>query len=337
MFEYMPFSYMPASLIDPLTRALGPIAVWQPSDDLVPAHMRAAAEKGLLQLHSPANVNQTQLALTIKQYASWADLHKGRSGDLTGFFRSEQETASWMQESAHAIRAQIRSAGRDESTAMESPLFQAALFLGLAHRYDQQQDALNLELRSVASLERRFGSILGADGEANRASGPGSPVDQALSDPGAYMTERRIETWARLAAGGRSAERVFFTTSRAVWESLIERLPEALPASQIDLDPGQTDHCMSEGLTELISALLQAEDPRGVTSDRIAAKPERKSGWTLLLHVLVGCPPHKALARLTQVSRGPRVPEGSAAAALNTIFGYLWIPPVPPLSLSASD
>lgn len=337
MFEYMPFSYVPEPLIDPLSRALGPIAVWQPSDDLVAAHMRAASEKGLLQLQYPADVNQSLLVLAIKQYASWADLHKGRSGDLAGFFRSEQETAAWMQESARAIRTQILSTGRDESVEVESPLFQAALFLSLAHRYDQQQDALNLELRSVASLERRFGRILGEDEEENKVSGAGSPLDQAFFDSGAYMTERRIETWARLATGGRSSERVFFTTSQAVWESLIERLPEAVPAAQIDLDPRQTGHSASEGLTELIATLLEARDPRNVTGNRMATNPEQRSAWTLLLHVLVGCAPDRALDRLMRGPSGPRVPEKSAAAPPNTVFGYLRIPPVAPRSPVASE
>jgi hypothetical protein len=330
MFEYMPFSYMPASLIDSLTRALGPVTVWQPSDDLVPAHMRAAVEKGLLYLHYPADVNQTLLALTIQQYASWADLHKGRSGDLTGFFRSEQETATGVQESTRVIRAQIRSSGRDESAAVESPQFQAALFLGLAHRYDQQQDALSLELRSVASLEQKFGRILGEDGEGNLASGR-TPVDQVF-DPGAFMTERRIEAWARVAAGGRSSERVFLTTSQAVWESLIDRLPEAVPAPHIDLDPEQMDHSVSEELTDLISTLLKAENPRGVTSRRVSMNSERRPGWRLLLHVLIGQPSHKALARITQARRAPWVPEGSLAAPSNTIFGYFRMSPDPPLS-----
>ncbi|RJQ86181.1 MAG: hypothetical protein C4519_02415 [Desulfobacteraceae bacterium] len=320
MIQYMPFSYLPESLLGVLTGLFGPIAVGQPLNALVPAHMRAAAEKGLLRLRYPAGVDQTALEGAFKSFTAWADLHKGKSGDLTGFFRSEQEQDPWGQESARHIRTQIRQAGQNTSAA-QSPLFQAALFSALAHRYDQQRDALEQDLGSVASLEQKFGKIVGEPAEPRSSLGALlAPQETAASDTGLYMTEQRIESWARLAS---PSESVLITTSPAVWQSLLERLPDSIPVLHGQFDSARPD-AGPNGFADLFAALLQAQDPRTVSTQHLALKAGEKPLVTLGLHVLAACRFPELLARFTKGSFQRQPPE-AASSPCNTVLGLLQV------------
>lgn len=325
MIQYMPLTYIPEPLVDSLTAMLGPLTVWQPLEDLLPAHMRSAAEKGVLRLRYPADVDPELLARTANAFSAWADLHHGRSGDLSGFFGSERNMAAWWQESSHCLRTQIRPSGRPEPAAVETPLFQAALFLILAHRYDQQQDDLNLELGTAADFTQKLGELLGESGAQRPAWKTDRPAaDPAAHDPAAYMTERRIQSWARLAAAEDAASAgVFITGSQAVWQSLLERLPEAVPVLQCRLDPGQGATSPPEALAALLSDLLQAQHPQSVSADRIAGNHGQRPGWALSLNVLAGRPPNEVLRRLMAASRGSRTPAPSSATSSNTVIGWL--------------
>ena len=325
MISYMPFTYVPEPLVDALSELFGTVSVYQPLDTLVPAHMRTAAEKGLLRLYSPDAVDPTLLARTLKSFTAWADLHKDRAGDLAAFFSSEPGQAAGGVETARHIRSQIREMDRN-APAHPSALLQDALFLCLAHSFDQQQDALNRELHAVASLEHRFGQILGEPEAESGPIGPALSHRHAVSvDPGHYMTDRRIVAWARLACSHPMSAPVFITTSKTVWESLCDRLPAAIPLLHGYNEPAKGSTASPARWSALFSDLLQASDPRAVSSDLITQDAAPRSGWAVSLRALIGCPPQRALAILGNVRHDPSALKPAAALPLNTIFGYLQI------------
>ena len=127
------------------------------------------------------------------------------------------------------IRSQIKNFGNDTDSATDDPVFQACLFAALAREYDAHQDALAGELADLRRMERRmFENLAGGanDDEATDmavALGAGSEG----SDRGLVMTESRIRAWAVLAGCTTPFPSACITTSRAVFDSLLDRWPAA--------------------------------------------------------------------------------------------------------------
>jgi hypothetical protein len=264
----------------------------------------------------------------ILEFTAWAALHKDRTGGLSGFFSSQQGRATWGQESARHIRSQIRGADRG-APAQQSRLIQDMLFLCLAHQYDEQQNALHGDLASMASLEHRFGQILGEPEEEKEALKPAS-IGQRYAgafDPGLYMTERRIDAWARLAAACPVAEIVYITTSRSVWESLCERLPDASTVLSGYSAAGNDTIEWPPVWASFFSEVSRARDPFAFSDRLPSTVAGHQSGWALTLHAVAGCPPTRVLSRLLKTTPESTASDSASSAPVNTLLGYLQIDP----------
>jgi hypothetical protein len=331
MIQFMPFTYLSETLVDRLTAALGPLAIWQPTAAMVPAHLRARVEQGRLHVRLPAEVDPIQLDQAVQAFNQWADLHQGKLGDLTAVFRAGQGPAVWTREAdAHQIRDQIRRRGDTASPEVNSALFQAALFLCLANAYDQQQDALTRELGSVRHLEEQFGHILGEPDDRDTSLGPAvSPSgEEKGADRGLFMTERRLHSWALLAETQIDPDRVYITTSGAVWAHLLELFPDALPVFEnqsgpVDPEARSMASFSSDELAATLTALTLSEDPRAVAMQLCGAGNVGESDDAMALRVLVGCSSRALFARIL----GKAHDDGNRASAVqpapNTVIGYL--------------
>lgn len=333
MIQFMPFTYLSETLVDRLTAALGPLAVWQPLAAMVPAHLRAMVEQGRLHVRLPAEVDPVQLDQAVQAFNQWADLHQGKRGDLTAVFRAGQVPAVWSREAdAHQIRDQIRRRGDTASPEVNSALFQAALFLCLAHAYDQQQDALTRELGSVRRLEEQFGHILGEPDDRDTSLGPAvSPSgEENGADRGLFMPERRLHSWARLAETQIDPDRVYVTTSGAVWAHLLELFPDALPvfddgSGPVNPEARSMASFSSDERVATLTALTRAEDPRTVAMERCGAGKVGEGDVALTLRVLVGCSPPRLFARILEEAHVDGGREQAVRHAPNTVIGYLRI------------
>ncbi len=257
MICYMPFTYMTEAVLELLTGMLGPLTILQPAPDLVPAHMRQAAAQGRLELVFPQNVDTANLSRSVKTFTSWAGQHQG--SDLTAFYNTGRRADALGGEAgAHKIRGQILG-GRDE---IADPLFQSALFLNMAHVYDQQQDALAAELNTLHGLEERFGKLL------NGPSGKRTPLGADLSlDAGHCAHLIRDPTWPTAASRPGPARRrapqpgssFLSPPAAAVWERLLEVFPRAIVLPQ--LFPAHSAGQTAEGptvLREMVARLAGA-------------------------------------------------------------------------------
>ncbi|MFZ1983802.1 MAG: hypothetical protein WAU91_05265 [Desulfatitalea sp.] len=331
MIQFMPFTYLSETLVDRLTAALGPLAVWQPLAVMVPAHLRARVEQGRLHVRLPAEVDPVQLSQAVQAFRQWADLHQGKLGDLTAVSRSGHGPAVWSQEAdAHQIRDQIRRRSDTVSSEANPELFQAALFLCLAHTYDQQQDALTRELGSVRHLEEQFGRILGETDDRDTSLGPAvSPAaEEKGADRGLFMTERRMHSWARVAKTQTDPDRVYITTSGAVWAQLMELFPDALPV--LDDRSGPVDPAArskasfsSDELAATLTALTLAEDPRTAAKERRGAGTVGEGNVALTLRALVGCSPQELFSRILEEDHVDGGSRSVVRHAPNTVIGYL--------------
>lgn len=323
MIHFMPFTYIPAARIEPLVRALGPLSVLQPLAAMATPAMRQAADQGGLHLRPCEGIDARRLNQATKDFAAWAELHKGHGGQLAGIFQFETaRAASALEESPNLIRDRLKRGATPMPHEVPDPLLQAALFLNLAHTFDGQQDALQDDLGSVQAMEARLSHLLGesADDDSFPAVDAGSP---ALNDPtqdrGQQMTAQRLHAWARLALATGKRDLLYVTDSRAIWAHLMEMLPDALPLGQWPMDAPSAAALLIQDLERL----AQETDP-AVALPPTPPNPTRPAGQGFLtVHALVGCPAHKMFARLLK-----HVPEAGAdpVEALpprNTLIGYI--------------
>lgn len=327
MIHFMPFTYLPDALIGPLTRAVGPVSVLQPLETLVTPALQNAAEQGLLSLRPCKALDTGMLERAIKDFTGWADLHQGRSGDLAGFFKANAASGGREPtESSSQIKDRVRRGGAPVSGQTADPLVQAALFLCLAHTYDRQQAALASELSAVQNMQDRLDHILRGVAESKAAWG--APTAGGPADRGLYMTDQRVHAWARLSLGIADAAGLFLTTSRAVWDHMLDTLPDAVRLGPWRLDPsasGQPRDAMvqADGLQEMIGLLARSPDPRRAALPPKGYEEGAASGAALTICALTGCPPRAMLARLLNIPPAEGAPDLEKPVLRNALIGHI--------------
>jgi hypothetical protein len=322
MIQYMPFTYISEDLTPRLAKAFGQLMVWQPLEGLAPVHMRDLVGGGRLQWRRPEKIDPIQLSRAVRSFDQWGELHGGKIGEMNTFFHGGQE-ADALEGSVHQIRSQIRRLGAAGAEEADAALFQAALFLCLAHTYDQQQDALARELGSVRRLETQFGKILGDIDDPNASIGPTvSPAGSGAADPGLFMTERRLRAWAKLAASQADPDDVYITTSHAVWEYLLAIFPGAIVRAATAPEGQHPAARLSPNeLTTLLGQLGQAENPSALFAERCGAGCRIEGGLSLTLAVLEFSP--SALFDRIQKNGDDLNPQRAALKAFpHTVLGY---------------
>jgi hypothetical protein len=322
MIQYMPFTYIPEDLAQHLTKACGQLAVWQPLEGLAPVHMRDLAGGGRLQWRRPEKIDPIQLSRAVRSFDQWGELHGGKIGEMNTFFHGGQGTDA-QEGSVHQIRSQIRRWGATGAAEADATLFQAALFLCLAHNYDQQQDALAQELGSVRRLETQFGKILGDIDDTDTSIGPAvSFAGKGTTDPGLFMTERRLRAWAKLAASQADPDDVYITTSHAVWEYLLALFPDTILTAA---SPPEGQHLAGrlspDELTTLLGQLGQAENPSAFFAERCGAGCRIDGSLSLTLAVLAFSPA-VLFDRIQKNGDDLEPPRAALKAFPHTVLGY---------------
>jgi len=302
MIHYMPFTYISEMLLGQIPGWLGPLVIHMPMANLMTDSMRSAEKAGKLQFRYCDTIDPTQLRQTVNAFVSWADLHHGKAGDLAGFFRAGQwKGIADSEPGTRQLQTMIRNWGDESSTnAVKDPAVEAALFLTLAHKYDQQQDALDQDLGSVQALETRFGRILG-ELDTPHSLGPAlsSTGDAQSADRGRFMTLKRIQSWARLTLGQIEPESVLLTTSRAVWTHVLTDFPEAqiahYPLDIIEKAISAEDQQSTGPINTILMQLLNDSDFQAakIDMDDVPAHQPLEKGIYLSLCQLSGCTPDR--------------------------------------------
>lgn len=331
MIDYMPFTFLPDALIGPLTRAVGPVAVLQPLETMATPAMQQASAQGLLHLRPCPGLDAAMLQSAVKGYTDWAAQHQGRSGDLTGVFKAKEVLGTQsLEESPNRIKTQVRRGVVSPPEQAADPMVQAALFLSLAHEYDGQKDALSNDLEAVDHMQQRFAQILGATpvDRAGLRTPQGSSAEGLSIDRGQYMTQRRVQAWARLAIALEDVGSLVLTTSQAVWEHLNDALADGVHLGTWALGPcpaGQSppSRLSIDDVQAMIAQMTRSSNPQREDYLKTGGSMEAATGATLTLTAVPGCPPRSMLARFLnlQPANHPRVSE--KAPPPNTLIGHI--------------
>jgi hypothetical protein len=330
MICYMPFVDIEDRLLDKLTSALGPLTLYGLGPGMVSEHCLAAAREGRLDLRSGHGVNPDHLARAIRDFKIWAELHGGQFADLAGLSRSMQGRSPLVDdENPTSIGNQIRNFGQQHSREAADPVFQAALFLSMARQFDQQQAAVARDLGDVQAMERTMLARLSGDGqdiEEGIAVEPNAGVAAGYEDPGVFMTDRRVQSWAELVCRdtGPRYFTLYVTSSPAVLDYLLDRFEQAQGPlkARLDLSDKEAGHGNNEFIEEL-ERLASANDPTTVSA---ACFPQGGNGTScadLSVYALAGIPPQDFPHRLLASQDGTEPGPFSDQRLFNTLIGLI--------------
>ena len=324
---YFPFTYISKPAAQALAACFTDTVVYQLSGSKIPDEMRESADDGLFEIRIPVNDDEEKLDAILKEYRTWADVHRGSE---FGFLKFMADKIPYFDEtSSSQIRALIKKTGeKDPSPEEPAPLLHARLFLHMAQELDLQNDRLTRDLVGVEVMEEDFMKELKGENEDNPAQ---AAAIKALEtdDSGHYMTQERIESWALLMQKDHLVSGLFITSSRAVLDLLLDRMPEMEEVNRFDAVPAGIQ--AAEGLAAWQDELIQhlknlATGPWPGKIEAPADPPEVPGSETtasLTLFIAPGRAPHEFFAQCleTDALQAESTPDSSRFK--NTLIGLV--------------
>jgi len=233
---YFPFTFITKPVCQTLAACFRQTAVYQISSIKIPDEMQQLEKSGILDIRIPVKYDGDKLDAIVKQYRSWANLHQGSE---IAFLKSRTDKIPFFDEnSTTQITAEIKSKEGRQNRSQEKPdpLLNAGLFLHLAQEYDMQDLTLTEDLQAVEAMEQDFMKDLkGESQDLDEEAAPEKRLE--VHDPGYYMTKERIHAWTRIMQQDQQDSGLFVTTSRSVFETLIDSTPEAELVDVLDAIP----------------------------------------------------------------------------------------------------
>ena len=233
---YFPFTFMTKPVCQTLAACFRQTAVYQFSSIKIPDEMQQWGKSGILDIRIPVKYDGDKLDAIVKQYRSWANTHQGSE---IAFLKAGAHKIPFFDEtSTRQITADIKSKGGRQNRSQEKPdpLLNAGLFLHLAQEYDMQNLTLNQDFQAIEAIEQDFMKDL--KGESQDLDEKAA-LEKRLEahDPGYYMTKERIHAWTRLMQRDQEGSGFYVTTSKSVFETLIDSAPEAELVDVLDAIP----------------------------------------------------------------------------------------------------
>ena len=302
---YFPFTFITKPVCQTLAACFSQTAVYQISSINIPDEMQNWGKSGILDIRIPVKYDGDKLDAIVKQYRSWANSHQGSE---IAFLKSRTDKIPFFDEnSTRQITADIKSKEGRQNRSQEKPdpLLNAALFLHLAQEYDMQNLTLTEDLQSIEAMEQDFMKDLKGDNHAlDEEIAPEKTLE--VHDPGHYMTKERVHAWTRIMQRDQEGSGFFVTTSRSVFETLIDSAPEAELVGVLDAIP-VVDHeveVLETWRNELMKHLEMLATVVWIAkTDPIITAPEIPGCETtvsLTLYIVPGNTPHEFFNRYVE-------------------------------------
>ncbi len=324
---YFPFTVISKPVCQTLAACFRQTAVYQVSSTKIPDEMQKLAKSGILDIRIPVEFDGEKLDAIVKQYRSWANSHQGSE---IAFLKSRADKIPFYDETfARQITAEIKRVGVPQNRSQKSdPLLNTALFLHLAQEYDMQNLALNQDFQAIEAIEQDFMKDL--KGESQDLDEEAA-LEKRLEahDPGYYMTKERIHAWTRIMQQDQQYSGLFVTTSKSVFESLIDSAPEAELVGVLDAIP-VVDNEVEELETwrdELMKHLEMLATVVWIAkTDPIITAPEIpwcKIKASLTLYIVPGKTPYEFFARCVENDSFGVKDKITGPKLKNTLLGFI--------------
>ena len=326
---YFPFTYISKPAARALAACFAQTAVYQISSSKTPDEMRESTDDGIFEIRVPVNDDGEKLDAIVKEYRTWADVHRGSEINFLKFMVDKiplfDETATSQ------IRADIKNTDEKAPPRKKiDPLFHARLFLHMAQELDVQNDRLSRDLMAVETMEEDFMKELKGENEDDPARPVGIKTLET-DDPGHYKTQERLEFWTLLMQQDPQVSGLFITNSRAVLDLLMDRVSEMEAVSRFDAIPAGVPDVEALGVwqDELIKHLENlASHPWPAEIEAISDPPkvlESKSNVALTLFIVPGKTPHEFFSDCVETDVFQAAFKYDSTRVKNTLVGLIEI------------
>jgi hypothetical protein len=308
----MPFTWIQESTAHLLATLVGPVVIYQPSKNDIPADLSALASQGLVEIRTPIGRDEDRLQAALAEFKAWARMNPTASVAGAAFFGARQGEIPFFDESTiNRIRSDInryrsvdQQAGDQSAHQVDETEagFSARLFLALAQDNDMTTARLNHDLKRFKAQEKNFlESLQETDETGFNRQKMGAAIWR--DDPGARLTEQRILAWASLAAADTQVPELLVTISPAVIEALLESSGGAIGLKKLgDLRISYSSGTTTAPLGRLLADLaakktLSSADLRPVEA---AVEPAADA----ILFVAANRPPADVIRQLADTKAG---------------------------------
>jgi len=325
---YFPFTFITKAVCQALAACFRQTAVYQISSTKVPNEMQKLAKSGILDIRIPVKYDGEKLDEILKQYRIWTNSHQGSE---IAFLKSRADKIPFYDETfARQITADIKSIGDRQNRSQEKPdhLLNAGLFLHLAQEYDMQNLTLSQDLQAIEAMEQDFMRDLKGENQAlDEETARGKTLE--AHDPGHYMTKERIQAWTRVMQHDQQDSGLFVTTSKSVFESLMDSAPEAELVVVLDAIPvvNKRVEALETWQDELMKHLeMFVTHAWPFPTDDIIRAPQ-VAGYEinacLSLYIIPGKTPHEFFARCVENDSFGVKDKNNGTKFKNTLVGLL--------------
>ena len=197
----------------------------------------------------------------------------------------------------------------------------------MAQEHDLQNDALKQDLLSFAAMEQNLVKELTGETLSSSVDTDTYPsVD--TKDIGQYMTEKRIDAWARIMLHDQQQSGLFITHSRAVMEHLLDAAPEAKTLSDFDAITAleNAGDAKENRQTRLLHHLESIAADAASATIKTATTPflfkEKDSKRTLIFYIIPGLSPHQFFSRYMEASDPLSQNKRLTEPVKNTLIGW---------------
>jgi hypothetical protein len=226
---YFPFTYVSDPVAEALSACFGQFMVYRPLNEHPTEQMLRWINRGVADVRVPVAGNENELIAAVKNYRTWADLHREGSSDKAAILRSRVDPVPFFNEmSTRKIVEDIKeNIPGKANIQLPDPVLTARIFLYFAQEFDRQNheltDDLNHHQQQEAELIRRL--KMEEDSIAAEFRNDPAQLPDPFSD---YMIADRLAAWARIFCRDPDVSGLFVTHSAAVLEHLLDRASTAV-------------------------------------------------------------------------------------------------------------
>lgn len=235
-----PFTYISETEARYFRSCFSRIKVLMPSARIVPEDVRKLADLGWLSLETVFKTDEKLLIQIVENYHQWADQHGAH--ELKSLVEQMPAIPYYDHSSVHRLREEIKARSGNTRQITPSPdpqsefILKSRVFLLIAQKFDEQQQALRNDLTAVESMEYAFHRQLHQmenDLEVNFSADPVYRDD----DDRAYLVLERLKAWTCFLLQRPFADTLFVTNQPPVIDRMIDIFPGIAPLLAIDAIP----------------------------------------------------------------------------------------------------
>ena len=235
---YFPFTYVSDPVAEALSACFGQFIVYRPLSENFSEQLQLWIDRGVVDVRVPVTGNENELIAAVKNYQTWADLHRDSSSEKTALLKSHMDPVPFFNElSTRKIVEDIKeNIHGNSNTQIPDPGLTARIFLYFAQEFDRQNHELTDDLNHHQQQEAELIRQLKMEEDPVAVEFRNAPMN--LPDPFAdYMISDRLEAWTRIFCRDPEVSGLFVTHSAAVLDHLLDRASTAARVMHLESIP----------------------------------------------------------------------------------------------------